>query len=89
MHTGAIAYLKDPTADSPFDAAQRGAMAAAVHLAGHYEAGRKRWPAMLLSDEAVEEAVARLDKLEVGRGSLLWESGAPPLETPSWLDKLE
>ena len=74
MHTGAISYLKDPSADSPFDAAQCGAMAAAVHLAGHSEAGRKLCPAMLLSDEVVEEAVARLDKLEVGSGSPLGDA---------------
>lgn len=67
-----ISYLKDPLAGSPFAAPLYGAMLAAVQLAGHSssvlseaETGRKRWPAMLLQDDAVEEAVARLDRLEV------------------------
>ncbi len=64
--------LRDPSASSPFSDRQLEVVLSAVQLMGHL-AEQKRWPALLLQDDAVEEAVARLDKAEVSRMIILVE----------------
>jgi hypothetical protein len=62
--SSSITYLKDPTAANPFPEALYSSMLAAVQLAGH-GLQPKRWAAMILQDDVVDEALSQLDRLEV------------------------
>ncbi|GAX82253.1 hypothetical protein CEUSTIGMA_g9681.t1 [Chlamydomonas eustigma] len=65
--SSSITYLKDSSAANPFPETLYFSMLAAVQLAGH-GVQPKRWAAMMLQDDVVEEAVSRLDKLELHSG---------------------